>query len=668
MSISLKLKRNNTVAENKTTATEALTTELGKAQAGEPRIATYADDGDGVGILFGISAGDGSYAIFDNHFKTIDGETIVGDGNIDLRSVIDAIDAKVGSNDYSGAQYISKEENTTDALMQLDTEVKATNDNIAIGQEAIRQFSGNVTTLSGEVASISGSLGTYATKEELGDYLPLSGGTLTGMLKAPTLRGGDIIAIGGDILISNGNEGELAIQGNTTGYGTPGAVLNYNKLSFRQEISDDNTSSLSITDSGVTISGKTDNDLLNAAGGTYDISELETKVDDSLTDFYLNAYSDNDILWSASFTDNGTYGTRVRLSPASKTNSGQFNSTDFYINAPLVTSEANGVMSKEDKTKLDSIDTDTLATKTELDGYLRKDITELILGDNSNMLNSWITIRKPSDSSTCFTISHNGYYLNIDEKGISIVGKGSSHLLNAGGSTTPISDIVTQVQAAIVDSAPETLDTLNELAAALGDDPNFATTVTNQIAQKADKTTATTSADGLMSATDKAKLDAIEENANNYSLPLASASTRGGIKIGYSTTGRNYAVQLNNEQAFVNVPWTDQNVTQNAAISNNGSYNVLVGGSANTTAQTGAVNKAAGLTYNPSTKVLSTTTFQGALNGNAATATKATQDASGNVITTTYATKSEVASLQNTIDALTARIAALEAALTIQNV
>jgi hypothetical protein len=36
----------------------------------------------------------------------------------------------------------------------------------------------------------------------------------------------------------------------------------------------------------------------------------------------------------------------------------------------------------------------------------------------------------------------------------------------------------------IVDSAPGTLDTLNELAAALGDDPNFATTTANNIAAK----------------------------------------------------------------------------------------------------------------------------------------------------------------------------------------
>ena len=50
-----------------------------------------------------------------------------------------------------------------------------------------------------------------------------------------------------------------------------------------------------------------------------------------------------------------------------------------------------------------------------------------------------------------------------------------------GASTKQYVD--TQV-AGIVDSAPATLDTLNELAAALGDDPNFATTVTNSIGTK----------------------------------------------------------------------------------------------------------------------------------------------------------------------------------------
>jgi len=68
---------------------------------------------------------------------------------------------------------------------------------------------------------------------------------------------------------------------------------------------------------------------------------------------------------------------------------------------------------------------------------------------------------------------------------------------------------------------------------------------------------ATTSANGLMSSVDKTKLDGIADNANNYSLPVATSSVRGGIKIGYTESGKNYPVELSNEQAYVNVPWTD---------------------------------------------------------------------------------------------------------------
>ena len=40
---------------------------------------------------------------------------------------------------------------------------------------------------------------------------------------------------------------------------------------------------------------------------------------------------------------------------------------------------------------------------------------------------------------------------------------------------------------------------------------------------------ATETANGLMSSTDKSKLDGIANNANNYTLPNASASVRGGV-------------------------------------------------------------------------------------------------------------------------------------------
>ncbi|WIX04455.1 phage tail protein [Pseudomonas sp. AR5] len=56
----------------------------------------------------------------------------------------------------------------------------------------------------------------------------------------------------------------------------------------------------------------------------------------------------------------------------------------------------------------------------------------------------------------------------------------------AGSNTTQIANtaFVKAAIAALVDSSPGTLDTLNELAAALGDDPNFATTMANALAGK----------------------------------------------------------------------------------------------------------------------------------------------------------------------------------------
>ena len=56
----------------------------------------------------------------------------------------------------------------------------------------------------------------------------------------------------------------------------------------------------------------------------------------------------------------------------------------------------------------------------------------------------------------------------------------------AGTNTTQLATtaFVSAAIGALVDAAPGALDTLNELAAALGDDPNFATTVTNGLAGK----------------------------------------------------------------------------------------------------------------------------------------------------------------------------------------
>ena len=56
-------------------------------------------------------------------------------------------------------------------------------------------------------------------------------------------------------------------------------------------------------------------------------------------------------------------------------------------------------------------------------------------------------------------------------------------------------------------------------------------------------------------------------NANNYSLPAGSSSTRGGFKIGFSESGKNYPVETSSEKMYVNVPWTDTNTDTNTTYS-----------------------------------------------------------------------------------------------------
>ena len=55
-----------------------------------------------------------------------------------------------------------------------------------------------------------------------------------------------------------------------------------------------------------------------------------------------------------------------------------------------------------------------------------------------------------------------------------------------------------------------------------------------------------------------------------YSLPLAASGTRGGVKIGYVENGKNYPVELSSEKMFVNVPWSDSNDNTTYSATGNG--------------------------------------------------------------------------------------------------
>ncbi len=109
---------------------------------------------------------------------------------------------------------------------------------------------------------------------------------------------------------------------------------------------------------------------------------------------------------------------------------------------------------------------------------------------------------------------------------------------------------------ALIDSSPGTLDTLNELAAALGDDPNFAATITTALAGKQPLDTDLTAIAALTSAANKglqstgagtwalydltaagkALLDDADAAAQRTTLDVWSKTEIGAVTTNYVTT------------------------------------------------------------------------------------------------------------------------------------
>lgn len=81
---------------------------------------------------------------------------------------------------------------------------------------------------------------------------------------------------------------------------------------------------------------------------------------------------------------------------------------------------------------------------------------------------------------------------SVTTKTLTVSGETSVPTANAGNSSNAIAStaFVAKSIASLVGSAPESLNTLNELAKALGNDPNFATTVLNELAKKLNSTEA----------------------------------------------------------------------------------------------------------------------------------------------------------------------------------
>ena len=180
----------------------------------------------------------------------------------------------------------------------------------------------------------------------------------------------------------------------------------------------------------------------------------------------------------------------------------------------------------EDKAKLASIESG--ANKTVVDSGLNSDSTKPV--QNKVVDAKFTTVQADIDSKVPSSRKVNGKALTADiTLSASDVGALPNTIVIPSIDGLATETYVNNKVAGLVDSAPDTLDTLNELAAALGDDPNFATTVANQIGGKVDKVDGKGLSTNDYTTTEKTKLASIADNAevnqNAFSSIIVGSTT-----------------------------------------------------------------------------------------------------------------------------------------------
>ncbi len=130
---------------------------------------------------------------------------------------------------------------------------------------------------------------------------------------------------------------------------------------------------------------------------------------------------------------------------------------------------------------------------------------------------------------------------------VNLNGNPTTTTQSAGNNTTRIAttSFVETALSNLIDSAPNTMNTLNEIAAALGDDPTFTTTVNNAIALKAPLASPTFTGDAVFDTT------TLKVDATNNRVGIGTASPNYKLEINH-TGADTYALVLNDEDTVSN--------------------------------------------------------------------------------------------------------------------
>lgn len=144
-------------------------------------------------------------------------------------------------------------------------------------------------------------------------------------------------------------------------------------------------------------------------------------------------------------------------------------------------------------------------------------------------------------------------------------------------------DYANQVKSDIIGGLPdETLDTIVELGEKLKDESDALNVLVETLGEKVDKEAGKQLSTNDYTTEEKTKLNSIEENANHYTLPIATASVPGGVKIGTNITNTDGSISITKKNITDALGYTPGNNEDNA-------YSVFVGATAAADGESGLV-------------------------------------------------------------------------------